>query len=665
MDVSIVIPAYNAAELIAATLRELSAFLDEHTEIFGEHEIILVDDGSTDETLQIVRKSFPHVVTIALTRNSGKGAAVRAGMQAARGDRRLYMDCDLPYRLEALGVVAERLRSGGIDLCIGSRDLPGSEFLVHSGKLRRVASWMFTTLVSRLVLPGIEDSQCGLKGFAAATASRLFGEARVDGFAFDVEILYLARRHGLAIERVPVRQWLASPSSLRLFRDGGGMLRDLVRIRLRGSLNAAPSSAMAPELESRALDRILDGVEGRTVLDVGCHTGALCAEAARRGAVRVLGLEIEKARVLRATETVRPWGARVEIRRHDVETGLPAESFDYVICLNVLHHMADPLALLQACADRTRDRLVLEVAGFGRHDRRKFGRWGRIRRLERFPVIWVGEGNGYLLGKGQRFFFSPEPLRTLLLQQRHLFADVELFPRAYKDRSMLVAYRRKVGHLVVVAGPTAVGKSTLIERMRAGSAPEIAAQLGLSGFEDFAVVSADALSADRQRRTEKLILHYDTALPHVEEHAWTYARDPALDLLACAERVSVVSLRASAKTLRERLVESEFGGRRPRGSRDLYQLWERLPHFLQGWSLVLTRSLRRRAFFDRRLKRLASLPRHRRLYRLYHEDTAVDTLYSGWRSFVESVETEHRLEVDAGQEAGGACGQRDAPLTGP
>jgi hypothetical protein len=259
--------------------------------------------------------------------------------------------------------------------------------------------------------------------------------------------------------------------------------------------------------------------------------------------------------------------------------------------------------------------------------------------------MWVGEGNAYLLGKGQRFFFTPSALRNLLLQQRHLFGDVELHRSGHKHRRLLIAHRRRIGRLVVVAGPTAVGKSTFIQRMKQGATPELADRLGVAGFADFEVLSADALGSDRRCRFEGLILHYDSALPRVEEHSWSYERDPALDLLACAECVSFVSLTAPAATLRKRLVQSEFGGRVPRDGVDLHRVWQRLPPLLQGFSLGVTRRLRRSRYFDLRLKRVASLPRHRRLYELYQSDDAVEKLHEAWRAFVRGIDAD-RVEID-------------------
>lgn len=231
VDLSVVLPAYQAEAFIAENLMSLRRALGEQPGL-GRWEIIVVDDGSSDATAHAASEAMADAQVVRLPRNRGKGAAVRAGMSAASGTRRLMIDCDLPYGLEVLGRIDGELRAGA-DVCIGDRTLPDSFFDLEPGFARRLASVVFTWLVSNLSLRGFPDTQCGVKGFRGEAADFLFEGSTVDGFAFDVEILHRAHKRGLRIARVPVRLVTQSPSSIRLFRDSLAMFRDLVMVPLR------------------------------------------------------------------------------------------------------------------------------------------------------------------------------------------------------------------------------------------------------------------------------------------------------------------------------------------------------------------------------------------------------------------------------------------------
>jgi dolichyl-phosphate beta-glucosyltransferase len=154
-------------------------------------------------------------------------------MLAARGRFRFFSDADLPYELEAIDRMLDYLQRKEFDLVIGARDLPGSRFEVRPTPPRRIASRLFTVLISRLVVTGVVDTQCGLKGFRAAAADRLFRLGVVDGFAFDVELLYLAYKLNLDIKRVAVRQVRNEPSTISLPLGSLRMLWDVLLLPLR------------------------------------------------------------------------------------------------------------------------------------------------------------------------------------------------------------------------------------------------------------------------------------------------------------------------------------------------------------------------------------------------------------------------------------------------
>jgi len=230
---SIVIPAYNAAGFLRESLERVRDFLAASSD-FAPWEIVVVDDGSSDDTAARARAAFPEVTLIAHGRNRGKGAAVRTGMLAAHGRFRWFVDADVPFDLQALRDMLRYLEVKEYDVAIGQRRLTDLAVAgMRPSLARRLASHLFTELVSRIVVTGVRDTQCGLKGFRAAAAETLFRDSTLDGFAFDVEVLYYAFKRDLDVKRVPVRIVRAGSSSVSLVRHGLTMLWDVLSIPLR------------------------------------------------------------------------------------------------------------------------------------------------------------------------------------------------------------------------------------------------------------------------------------------------------------------------------------------------------------------------------------------------------------------------------------------------
>jgi 4-amino-4-deoxy-L-arabinose transferase-like glycosyltransferase len=236
---SVVVPVFNGESFISRTVRELISAL---ARLPCAAELLVVDDGSTDATLHLLetetRGSPVRVTVLRQHVNQGKGAAIALGMQNARGLYRVFVDADLAYPPEAIADIWSALERG-TDIAVASRVHPESRLLLKPRFItyyfvRHLIGRFFNTLVRLFLLPGLADSQAGLKGFRAAAADRLFSGWLPRGFSFDVALLLRARRLGLRIEEVPVllRQ-LDEPSSVRFVRDTSRMLRDLVSIRLR------------------------------------------------------------------------------------------------------------------------------------------------------------------------------------------------------------------------------------------------------------------------------------------------------------------------------------------------------------------------------------------------------------------------------------------------
>ena len=233
MSVSVIIPAYNEAERLLATLAATANYFAARGEPF---EVLVVDDGSTDETAAVVREfaaSRPEAIVQCLSYggNRGKGYAVRYGMLRASGEMRLFCDADLATPAEEYEVVLAAMTAQNTPIGIGSRPLRASHLLVHQPWYREQLGRGFNAAVQILAVPGIKDTQCGFKIFTAETAKAVFSQCRIDGFAFDSEALFIARRLGYGIAEVPISWSHKDGSKVSMIRDGLQMLGDLSRIR--------------------------------------------------------------------------------------------------------------------------------------------------------------------------------------------------------------------------------------------------------------------------------------------------------------------------------------------------------------------------------------------------------------------------------------------------
>jgi dolichyl-phosphate beta-glucosyltransferase len=222
---SVVIPAFNEAERLPRTLDRVAVFL----RAFGrDHEVLVVDDGSRDDTAQRAREAGATVLRG--DRNRGKGHAVRRGMLEARGQRRLMTDADLSTPIEELPRFLDKMAEGW-DVVIGSRALAGANIEVHQPWFRENMGRLYNLFVRALALPGLRDTQCGFKLWSAAAARAAFADARLDGFSFDVEALYLATRRGYRIAEIPVT-WRNDAATRVSLGGGSAAFPDLLRIRL-------------------------------------------------------------------------------------------------------------------------------------------------------------------------------------------------------------------------------------------------------------------------------------------------------------------------------------------------------------------------------------------------------------------------------------------------
>ena len=229
---SVVIPAFNEARRLPSYLDDVVSFFEGRGE---PYEVIVVDDGSTDDTPALVEARVRELASVRLLRlpvNAGKGAAVRAGMLAARGVYRLFTDADGATPIAEVKRLEPALLAGA-DVVIGSRVLVDPSVSVAALPHRVAAGRVFNWLVARLGLRSVADSQCGFKVFSAAAAERLFVGLRTRGFGFDVELLLSAQAAGYRVVEVPVN-WADQPGSkVGVLRHGPGMFWQIVTARLR------------------------------------------------------------------------------------------------------------------------------------------------------------------------------------------------------------------------------------------------------------------------------------------------------------------------------------------------------------------------------------------------------------------------------------------------
>jgi dolichyl-phosphate beta-glucosyltransferase len=230
---SIVIAAYNEENRIGESLLKIKRYFDGQD---TDYEIIVVDDGSTDNTRQVAadyKSEITNLKIISYPVNKGKGYALRQGVFASKGDAVLLTDADLSTPIDELARLLPLISDQQYDVVIGSRALEPNKILKKQPWWRQGMGKTFNRIVKLLVLDGFNDTQCGFKLFSGAAAGVLFKHARVNRFAYDVEILAMAKMKGFRISEVSVR-WINSPESkVNPIFDSLQMLFDLIKIRMR------------------------------------------------------------------------------------------------------------------------------------------------------------------------------------------------------------------------------------------------------------------------------------------------------------------------------------------------------------------------------------------------------------------------------------------------
>jgi dolichyl-phosphate beta-glucosyltransferase len=237
-DLSLIIPAYNESKLIGITLHTLVDFLGTK-KIY--YQIIVVDDGSSDETVKLVHEfeysagEKGQLIILENDQNRGKGYSLKKGILAANGSIRLFVDADLPFEMESIDQIIAQLNAG-CDVAIGARDMPGST-MVGVPFMRFLAGQIFSVLVQIFAFRGIHDTQCGLKGFSKDASINIFSRSTINDFGIDVELLFLAKKFGYHICRIPVKMTgFRSDSRIHLAYDSIKMIFELFKIRINDAI---------------------------------------------------------------------------------------------------------------------------------------------------------------------------------------------------------------------------------------------------------------------------------------------------------------------------------------------------------------------------------------------------------------------------------------------
>jgi glycosyltransferase involved in cell wall biosynthesis len=231
VKLSLVIPAYNEQARLPYTLAEIEMYLCREQ---IDAEVIVVDNGSHDATSVVVQTAANRFPCLRLLRTDrrGKGLAVRTGVLAAQGDVVIFADADLSWSVEDLSRFMSLVDPKRAPVVIGSREGHGAR-RIGEPLYRHLMGRVFNRVVQKLAVPGIEDSQCGFKAFSHDAARAIFSRQEIEGWGFDVEILFLARHLGYEIHVVPLRWEHKEHSRVAPLRDALLMLRDVLRVRAK------------------------------------------------------------------------------------------------------------------------------------------------------------------------------------------------------------------------------------------------------------------------------------------------------------------------------------------------------------------------------------------------------------------------------------------------
>jgi len=404
-----------------------------------------------------------------------------------------------------------------------------------------------------------------------------------------------------------------------------------------------------------ALDRDLSG---KTFLDVGCGEGYFVFEALKRGASKAVGIDLNSTRIKVAKKIAKILGLPGEFYVGNLEEMDFKEKFDIVFALNILHQVNNPIAVIEKLMSITREKLVFEIASFGKRDAWALGLNERVRKFFlKYPIIYVGRNGTSGTYLGGKYYFSPAALYNILMFHRHLFARCRIIPVAFKNRFLIIAEKRRIKNLLIIAGPTAVGKTTFLKDFYSGKlSKEFYKVFGVQNPREWKYVSSSRIYYLDEPCIEKLLLHYDFMRPYGSgRHAKVYERDEALDLIKCAEKVVIATLYAPSKVLKARLKKSDIirpgKEKRQRIPQKIIKFLRRIRPIIRTFVRALPQSARKVLKMNLKRKFGKFIP-HRpskrvlEIYEMYRDENKVKDLYAKWYEFIRKLHGAKHIVID-------------------
>lgn len=335
---------------------------------------------------------------------------------------------------------------------------------------------------------------------------------------------------------------------------------------------------------SKTCDKVFSGgLDGKSVLDVGSWLGYFCLEALARGANRAVGWEFDPDRVRQARTIAEIVDSPVEYFVQDLNTASLDEAFDVVLCLNVLHHLLNPVEALDRLIRLTRKRLVLEVPTIGKHDRVKLGisSLGAFM-LHRVPAIFVGQGGTTPpYDRQQKFYFTKSAVTNLLNYHRQYFSNVQIIDSDFRNRFIVIADRRRIKNLLVIAGPPLSGKTALMRELVADPDHYLLHACDLQGLKGPVAMQASELRTLKDRQYATVFFEYDMLRPYFRSTR-TYALDEVLHIMSGADKINVVTIWSESRNLLSRLDAGRLVYK-PNQVRDIYEHTEKLQAIYRDW----------------------------------------------------------------------------------
>jgi SAM-dependent methyltransferase len=346
----------------------------------------------------------------------------------------------------------------------------------------------------------------------------------------------------------------------------------------------------------------------KSFLDAACALGSFCFEAEQRGMPEVKGIDRDKSIIDACWSIASQHASRVKFETVDWELDRIKESFDFVIFLDRLWKLRNPLSALEALAACTREILVIELTCYRACSYLDgFLLGAAYQAAKRMSMIFLG-GSGKTNRRKASFFVTERAFETLLTRHRHQFARIEFIPGGRPGKVIAVAHKRTIGHLVIVAGVPASGKTTLIERLLAGELPDLAKALGFDNAHKWAITGFGDVHRLAEPSIPNLILHYNITTPMIENDLYGY-ESGLLDLVTAARRTSVITLWCPPDVLSQRYRDNRvrrtfFGSKRAKRKQknarllSLYSEPHRLRELFRDWLSFIQRHSSELVIFD-------------------------------------------------------------------